>query len=176
MSNLDLKQAHATPWQIVSFSGKGVTSFLVLLFCCLRSNKVCNVQLFFGIHSIGVAHLSAAGIHDPAVVYCSIFQAISGWNASGHLGNLCLSCFDSSMKGILWRTSCSGGNSTWSGSNRALNNPAISSWIWGISLSVYTHRFLIPKIYRMGNQLFFYFYFQHMFSINSTVVNRQSQR
>ena len=61
---------------------------------CRRSNTVLNVPFFFGIHSIGVACFAAAGTHHPAVVYCLIFQANSERNTSGHLGNLCLSCFD----------------------------------------------------------------------------------
>ena len=79
-------------------------------FCCRRSNMVLNVPFFFGIHSIGVACFAAAGTHHPAVVYRSIFQASSEQNASGHLGNLCLSCFDSSIKGISCDTSRNGGN------------------------------------------------------------------
>ena len=138
MSSLDLNLAHATSCLIVSCSGNSVTSFHVLSFCCLRSNTVCNVPFFFGIQSIGVACLSAAGIHHPAVVYRSILQASLGQKASGHLGNLCLSCFDSSIKGISWRTSWSGGNSNGSGPNRSLNSSAISSHNWGISSSVYS--------------------------------------
>ena len=61
---------------------------------------VLNVPFFFGIHRIGVACFVAAGTHHPVVVYRSIFQAYSERNTSGHLGNLCLSCFDSSIKGI----------------------------------------------------------------------------
>ena len=75
-------------------------SFHVFSFCCRRLNTVLNVPFFFGIHSIGVACFAAAGTHHPAVVYCSIFQVSSEWNASGHLGSLCLSCFDSLIKGI----------------------------------------------------------------------------
>ena len=54
---------------------------------------VLNVLFFFGMHSIGVACFAAAGTHHPVVVYHSIFRASSEWNASGHLGSLCLSCF-----------------------------------------------------------------------------------
>ena len=135
MSNLDLNQAHATSWQI---GGRELHPSRYYLFCCHRLNMVCNVPFFFRIHSIGMACLSPAGIHHPAVVYHLIFQASSGWNASGNLGNLCLSCFDSSIKGILWRTSWSGGSSSGSGPNRSLNNSMISSWSWGMSLSVYS--------------------------------------
>ena len=66
---------------------------------------VLNVPFFFGIHSIGVACSAAAGTHHPVVVYYSIFQASSEQNMSGHLGSLCLSCFDLSIKGILCDTS-----------------------------------------------------------------------
>ena len=73
MSSLDLKSAHTTSWQIVSCSGKGVTSSHVLLFCCLRFNMGCKVPFFSGIHSMGMVCLPAAGIHHPAVVYYLIF-------------------------------------------------------------------------------------------------------
>ena len=122
---------------MASCSGKGVTTFHVLLFCCLRLNMVCKVPFFFGIQSIGVACLSAAGIYHPAMVYHSILHASSGLKASGHWGNLCLSCSDSSIKGISWRTSQSGGNSNGSGPNRLLKSSAISSCNWGMSLSIY---------------------------------------
>ena len=138
MSSLDLNWAHETSRQIASCSGKGVTSFQVLSFCCHGSNMVCNVPFFFRIHSIGVACLAAVGIHHPAVVYHLIFRASSGRTASGHLGSLCLSCFDSSIRGILWRTSWSGGSSNGSAPSRSLNNSAISSQSWGISSSVYS--------------------------------------
>ena len=81
---------------------------------------VLNVPFFFGIHSIGVACFAAAGTHHPVVVYCSVFQASSERNASGHLGSLCLSCFDSSIKGISCDTSQNGGNFSGSGPNRLL--------------------------------------------------------
>ena len=109
------------------FITTGVTSFHVFLFCCRRLNTVLNVLSFFGIHSIGVACFVAAGTHHPAVVYGSIFQASSEWNASGHLGNLCLSCFDSSIKGISCETSRNGGNFSGSGPNKSLYFSAISS-------------------------------------------------
>ena len=86
--------------QMASCSRKGVTSFHVLSFCCLRLNMLRNVPLFFGIQSIGIACLSAADIHHPGVVYRSILRSRSGRKPSGHLGNLCLNCFDSSIKGI----------------------------------------------------------------------------
>ena len=137
MSSLDLNWARATSCLIASCSGNGVTSFHVLSFCYLRSNMVRNVLFFFGIQSMGVACLSAAAIHHPAMVYHSILWASSGRKASGHLGNLCLSCFDSSIKGISWRTSRSGGNYNGSGPNKSLNSSAISSHNWGISSSIY---------------------------------------
>ena len=102
-------------------------SFHVFLLCCCRSNKVLNVPFFYGRHSIGVTCFVAAGTHHPAVVYHSIFQASSERNASGHLGNLCLSCFDSSMKGISCDTSQNGGNFNGSGPNKSLYFSAISS-------------------------------------------------
>ena len=148
-----------TSWWIVSCLRKGVTSFQVLLFCCRRLNTVCKVLFFFGIHSIGIAYLAAATIHHPAVVYHSIFQASSGQNASGHLGSLCLSCFDSSIKGISWRTSWSGGSSNGSAPNRSLNNSTIFSWTWGISSSVYSLISLIPMMLGMSFWLFLGFLF-----------------
>ena len=80
-------------------------SFHVFSFCCHRSNMVLNVPFFFGIHSIGIACFAVAGTHHPVVVYRSIFGVSSERNASGHLGSLCLSCFDSSIKGISCDTS-----------------------------------------------------------------------
>ena len=77
----------------------------VFSFCCRRSNTVLNVPFFFGIHSIGDACFVAAGTHHPVVVYHLIFSTSSEENASGHLGSLCLSCFDSSIKGISCDTS-----------------------------------------------------------------------
>ena len=138
MSNLDLNVARAISWCIASWSGKGVTSFHVFSFCCCRLNMVLNVLFFFGIHSIGVTCFVAAGTDHPAVVYCSIFQASSEWNASGHLGSLCLSCFDSSIKGISCDTSQNGGNFNGSGPNKSLYFSAISSHNWGISEHVYS--------------------------------------
>ena len=170
MSNLDLKQDHTILWWIASFSGKGVTSFQVLSFCCHRSDMVCNVLFFFGIHSIGVACLSAAGIHHPAVVYHSIFWASSRWNASGNLGNLCLSCFDSLIKGISWRTSQSGGSSNGSGPNRSLNNFTKSRNIFEC---IFTHRFFQYQWFLgWASSCFCILYFQHVFSIYTTFVGR----
>ena len=88
---------------------------------------VLNVPFFFGIHSIGVACFAAAGTHHPAVAYHLIFRASSEQNASGHLGSLCLSCFDSSIKGISCDTSRNGGNFNGSGPNKLLYFSAISS-------------------------------------------------
>ena len=62
----------------------------------------------------------AAGTHHPAVVYHSIFRACSEQNTSGHLGSLCLSCFDSLIKGISCDTSRNGGNFNGSGPNKSL--------------------------------------------------------
>ena len=89
---------------------------------------VLNVPFFFGIHSIGVTCFVAAGTHHPAVVYRSIFRASSERNTSGHLGNLCLSCFDLSIKGISCDTSQNRGNFNGSGANKLLYFSAISSY------------------------------------------------
>ena len=102
---------------------------------------VLNVPFFFGIHSIGVSCFAAAGTHHPAVVYRSIFWASSERNTSGHLGNLCLSCFDLSIKGILCDTSRNGGNFNGSGPNKSLYFSAISSRSWGMSERVYSFKF-----------------------------------
>ena len=61
----------------------------------------------------------AAGTPHPAVVYHSIFRASSERNTSGHLGSLCLSCFDLLTKGILCDTSRNGGNFSESGPNKS---------------------------------------------------------
>ena len=125
-------------WHIASWSGKGVASFHVFSFCCCRSNTVHSIPFFFGMHSIGIACFATAGTHHPAVVYYSIFQMSSEQNASGHLGNLCLSCFDSSIKGILCSTSQISGNFNGSGPSKSLYFSAISSHSWGISEHVYS--------------------------------------
>ena len=102
-------------------------SFHIFSFCCRRSNTVLNVLFFYGIHSISVAYFAAAGTHHPAVVYCLIFQASSEQNASGHLGSLYLSCFDSSLKNISCDTSQNEGNFSGSGPNKSLYFSVISS-------------------------------------------------
>ena len=87
---------------------------------------VLNVGFFFGIHSIGVACSGAAGTNHPVVVYCSIFRVSSERNASGHLGSLCLSYFDLSIKGISCDTSQNAGNFSGSGPNNSLYFSSIS--------------------------------------------------
>ena len=99
---------------------------------------VLNVPFFFGIHSIGVACFAAAGTHHPVVVYHSIFRASSEQNTSGHLGNLCLSCFDSLIKGISCDTSQNGGNFNGSGPNKSLYFSAIPH-VTEECLNVYIH-------------------------------------
>ena len=122
----------------MSLCRKGVTSFHVFSFCCCRLNMIHNVPFFFGIHSIGIACFMAADTHHPAVVYRSIFQVSSEWNASGHSGSLCLSCFDSSIKGILCDTSWIGSNFNGSGPSNLLYFSVISSCSWGMSEHVYS--------------------------------------
>ena len=90
--------------------------------------------------TISVTCFAAAGTHHPAVVYRSIFQANSEWNTSGHLGNLCLSCFDSLIKGISCDTSRNEGNFNGRGPNSSLYFSAISSCNWGMSERVYLFR------------------------------------
>ena len=76
-----------------------------------------KVPFVFGLDSMGIACFTAAGTHHPVVVYHLIFQVSSEQNASGHLGSVCLSCFDSPIKGILCDTSQIGGNFNGSGPN-----------------------------------------------------------
>ena len=89
-------------------------------------------------HNIGIACFATAGTHHPAVVYHSIFQVSSEQNTSGHLGNLHLSCFDSSIKGISCSTSQIGGNFNGSGPSKSLYFSVISSRSGGISEHVYS--------------------------------------
>ena len=117
----------------------------------LQINTVLNVLFFFGIHSIGITCFVAAGTHHLVVVYCSIFWVSSEQNASGHLGSLCLGCFDSSIKGISCDTSWIGGNFNRSGPNKLLYFSAISSHSWGISEHVYSlSSFFKPTISWVG--------------------------
>jgi hypothetical protein len=55
---------------MISWSGKGVTSFTVF---SRRSKTVRSVPFFFGMESIGTAWWAMAGTHHSAVVYLSIF-------------------------------------------------------------------------------------------------------
>ena len=135
----------------ITWSGKGVTSFHMFSFCCYRLNTVLSVPFFFGIHSIDVACFVAAVNHHAVMVYHSILQASSEQNTSGHLGSLCLSCFDSSIKGISCDTSWIGGNFNRSGPNKSLYFSAISSRSWGMSEHVYSlSSFFKPTISWVG--------------------------
>ena len=90
----------------ISHLDLGKVLYLSMCSCsAVALNMVLSIPFFFGIHSIGVACFAAAGTHHPEVVYCLSFQVSSEQNASGHLGSPCLSCFDSSIKGILCNTS-----------------------------------------------------------------------
>src|SRR6266481_1785637 len=68
MSNLDLYVACATSCRMVSWSGKGDTSFTVFSFCKRKSNTVHSLVLFFRMHNIGTACCTIAGTHQPALV------------------------------------------------------------------------------------------------------------
>src|SRR6266481_2408276 len=68
MSNLDLYAAHATSFHMVSWSGKGDTSFTMFSFCKRKSNTIRSLVLFFRMHSIGTACCTIAGTHQPALV------------------------------------------------------------------------------------------------------------
>src|SRR6266481_5561421 len=68
MSNLDLYAACVTSCRMVSWSGKGDTSFTVFSFCKHKSNTVCSLLLFFRTHSIGTACCTVVGTHQLALV------------------------------------------------------------------------------------------------------------
>ena len=64
ISNLDLYVAHAMSCHMVSWSGKGETSFSVLLFCMQRLNTVHNLPFFLRMQSMGIACHTIAGTHQ----------------------------------------------------------------------------------------------------------------
>src|SRR6266481_8270662 len=68
MSSLDLYAAHAMSCRMVSWSGKGDTSFTVFSFCKHKSNTIHSLLLFFRMHSIRTACCTVAGIHQPVLV------------------------------------------------------------------------------------------------------------
>src|SRR6266481_6190558 len=68
MSNLDLYVAHVTSFCMVSWSGKGDTSFTVFSFCKRKSNTIRSLVLFFRTHSFSTACCTIAGTHQPALV------------------------------------------------------------------------------------------------------------
>src|SRR5882757_789778 len=58
--------ALATSSQIRSWSGKGVTSFIVFSLRCLPSTTVCSAMFFLCTHNIGAAWSTWIGSHHPA--------------------------------------------------------------------------------------------------------------
>ena len=77
-STFDLNLPWATSSQIISWSGKGVTSFIVLLFHWHALMMVHKWPSFFQMHSIGAAWLTYLGSHHPASTYWFIFS----WSSS----------------------------------------------------------------------------------------------
>ena len=77
-STFDLNLPQATSSRIISWSGKGVTSFTVLSFCWHALMTVRKWPSFFRMHSIGMAWLTDLGSHHPASMYWFIFS----WNSS----------------------------------------------------------------------------------------------
>ena len=113
-------------WIFCSFNDVFISSYTFKIFWKL-------IGLLSNYHNSFVA----AGTYHPAMVYHLIFQASSEWNASGHLGSLCLSCFDSSIKGISCDTSWIGSNFNESGPSNSLYFSVIYSHSWGMFEHVY---------------------------------------
>ena len=99
----------ATLWQMLSWSGNGVTSLTVLSFCFWLSTTVRRPSSFFGRHNIGAANATLLLVHHPAVVYLSIFSRSCIFNESGHLGGRYIGLYVGSIRLILCTTSCIGG-------------------------------------------------------------------
>ena len=97
---------------MISWSGNGVTSLTVLLFCSHMSNTVCSLPLFFGTHNIGTTWCAAVGTHHPAVVYRWIFSDSSSLKCSAHFGKQYFIRLLGSIKLITWLTSLKGGSSS----------------------------------------------------------------
>src|SRR6266481_977499 len=68
MSNLDLYAACAISCHMVSWSGKGDTSFTMFSFCKHKSNTIHSLLLFFRTHSIRTACCTIVGTHQPVLV------------------------------------------------------------------------------------------------------------
>ena len=60
ISSFDRYAARAISFQMISWSGNGVMSLTVLLFCSRMSNTVLSLPLFFGMHNIGTAWCASA--------------------------------------------------------------------------------------------------------------------
>ena len=73
ISSFERYAALAISLWMISWSGNGVTSLTVLLFCSRKSKTVRSLPFFFSIQSIGTAWCATVGIHHCAVVYLSIF-------------------------------------------------------------------------------------------------------
>ena len=86
ISSFDRYAALAISLWMISWSGNGVMSLTVLLFCSHKSKTVRSLLFFFGMQSIDTAWCATAGIHHCAVVYLSIFWESSSQKCSGHFG------------------------------------------------------------------------------------------
>ena len=84
--SFDQYAARAISFWMISWSGNGVTSLTVLLFCSHISNTVLSLPLFFGTHNIGTTWCATVGTHHPAVVYRWIFSDSSSQKCSAHFG------------------------------------------------------------------------------------------
>ena len=110
--SFDQYAAWAISFQMISWSGNGVTSLTVLLFCFHISNAVLSLLLFFSTHNIGTAWYATVVTHHPVVAYCWIFSDNSSQKCSAHFGKWYFICFLGSIKLITWLTSLKGGSSS----------------------------------------------------------------
>ena len=127
---------------MISWSGNGVTSLTMLLFCSHKSKTVCNLLFFFGMQSIGTTWCATAGIHHCAVVYLSIFWESSSWKCSGHFGRWQWIHFLGSIRLILWLTSWIGGSFSGIPLTRSVILLSQLLQSWGISSSLRTTSWL----------------------------------
>ena len=96
-------------WWMLSWSGNGVTSLMVLSFCFQLSTTIQRSSSFFGRHSIGAADAMLLLVHHPVVVYFSIFLRSCIFNESRHLGGWYIGLYVRSIKLILCTTFRIGG-------------------------------------------------------------------
>ena len=72
---------------MISWSGNGVMSLTVLLFCSHKSKTVHSLPFFYSMQSTGTTWCATAGTHHCAVVDLSIFWESSSQKCSGHFGS-----------------------------------------------------------------------------------------